>query len=63
MALVDDPILSRFREAVTRLYDDRIDRVINEISRETEVWCADVPANIIHFNGERSLGLYEKDGQ
>jgi hypothetical protein len=29
-----------------------------EISWETEVWCADNPTHLIHFNGERFLGPY-----
>lgn len=31
---------------------------INEIAWETEVWCADAPTHLIHFNGERFLGPY-----
>jgi len=38
-------------------------RYLGEISWETEVWCADAPSHLIHFNGERFLGPYEKDGQ
>ncbi|MCW5947495.1 MAG: Eco57I restriction-modification methylase domain-containing protein [Fimbriimonadales bacterium] len=30
-----------------------------EISWETEVWTADAPDHLIHFNGERFLGPYE----
>ncbi len=33
-------------------------RYINEISWETEVWVAEAPTHIIHFNGERFLGPY-----
>ncbi len=33
-------------------------RYLNEISWETEVWCADAPSHLIHFNGERFLGPY-----
>ena len=29
------------------------------ISWETEVWCAEDPTHLIHFNGERFLGPYE----
>ncbi|OLR95299.1 restriction endonuclease [Actinokineospora bangkokensis] len=29
------------------------------ISWETEVWCADAPTHMIHFNGERFLGPYD----
>ncbi len=28
------------------------------IARETEVWIADAPDHMIHFNGERFLGPY-----
>jgi hypothetical protein len=31
---------------------------INDISWETEVWVADAPSHLIHFNGERFLGPY-----
>ncbi len=34
-------------------------RYIGEIAWETEVWCADAPSHLIHFNGERFLGPYE----
>ena len=34
-------------------------RYLREISWETEVWCADAPTHLIHFNGERFLGPYE----
>lgn len=34
-------------------------RFLPEISWETEVWCADSPSHLIHFNGERFLGPYE----
>jgi len=33
-------------------------RYLNEISWETEVWVAEAPSHIIHFNGERFLGPY-----
>ncbi|MBE9198939.1 MULTISPECIES: BsuBI/PstI family type II restriction endonuclease [unclassified Nodularia (in: cyanobacteria)] len=41
-------------------FDRRSDmaRYINEISWETEVWVAEAPTHIIHFNGERFLGPY-----
>ncbi len=32
---------------------------LSEISWETEVWCADAPTHMIHFNGERFLGPYQ----
>ena len=31
---------------------------LSVISWETEVWCADAPTHLIHFNGERFLGPY-----
>lgn len=33
-------------------------KYLNEISWETEVWVADAPSHMIHFNGERFLGPY-----
>lgn len=35
-------------------------RYLGEISWETEVWCADAPTHLIHFNEERFLGPYKK---
>jgi adenine-specific DNA-methyltransferase len=35
-------------------------RYLAEISWETEVWLADRPNHMIHFNGERFLGPYEE---
>lgn len=34
-------------------------RYLNDISWETEVWVADAPSHLIHFNGVRFLGPYE----
>lgn len=34
-------------------------KYLNEIAWETEVWVAEAPSHIIHFNGERFLGPYE----
>ncbi len=34
-------------------------KYLDEISWETEVWVADAPTHIIHFNGERFLGPYD----
>ena len=31
---------------------------LGEISWETEVWIAESPTHLIHFNGERFLGPY-----
>jgi hypothetical protein len=33
-------------------------RYLGEISWETEVWVAEAPTHLIHFNGERFLGPY-----
>jgi BsuBI/PstI restriction endonuclease domain/BsuBI/PstI restriction endonuclease HTH domain len=33
-------------------------RYLSEIAWETEVWVADSPSHLIHFNGERFLGPY-----
>lgn len=35
-------------------------RFLADISWETEVWVADSPTHLIHFNGERFLGPYDK---
>jgi len=32
--------------------------ILVEIAWETEVWVADAPSHLIHFNGERFLGPY-----
>jgi adenine-specific DNA-methyltransferase len=34
-------------------------KYVSQIAWETEVWCADNPSHLIHFNGERFLGPYE----
>ncbi|WP_249355649.1 BsuBI/PstI family type II restriction endonuclease [Chloracidobacterium aggregatum] len=34
-------------------------RYLSEIAWETEVWVAEAPGHIIHFNGERFPGPYE----
>lgn len=34
-------------------------RYLGEIAWETEVWIADAPTHLVHFNGERFLGPYE----
>jgi hypothetical protein len=33
-------------------------RYLNSIAWETEVWVADAPSHLIHFDGERFLGPY-----
>jgi adenine-specific DNA-methyltransferase len=34
-------------------------RYLRDIAWETEVWVADAPSHLVHFNGERNLGPYE----
>ena len=34
-------------------------RYLTDISWETEVWIAEAPTHLIHFNGEKFLGPYE----
>lgn len=38
-------------------------RYLGEIAWETEVWVADAPSHLIHFNGVRFLGPYPADDQ
>jgi len=38
---------------------DEMRKYLSEIAWESEVWCADNPSHLIHFNGERFLGPYE----
>jgi hypothetical protein len=35
-------------------------KYLGEIAWETEVWCAESPTHVIHFNGERFLGPYDE---
>ena len=35
-------------------------RYLSEIAWETDVWVADAPSHLIHFNGERFLGPYNE---
>lgn len=45
---------------VTAFLDRRgMIRYLDDISWETEVWIAESPTHLIHFNGERFLGPYE----
>jgi hypothetical protein len=41
-------------------FPDRRDmrKYLADIAWETEVWCADNPTHLIHFNGQRFLGPY-----
>ncbi len=49
---------------VTAFLDRRaMVKYLSDISWETEVWVADSPTHLIHFNGERFLGPYEDDSQ
>lgn len=34
-------------------------KYVDKIAWESEVWCADHPTHLIHYNGERFLGPYE----
>lgn len=34
-------------------------RYLADIAWETEVWVADAPSHLIHFDGQRFLGPYE----
>lgn len=46
---------------VTAFLDRRtMTKYLGDISWETEVWIADAPAHLIHFNGKRFLGPYEE---
>lgn len=46
---------------VTAFLDRRaMVRYLGDISWETEVWVAESPTHLIHFNGERFLGPYEE---
>jgi hypothetical protein len=38
-------------------------RYLADIAWETEVWVADAPTHLIHFNGVRFLGPYSKDAE
>jgi len=35
-------------------------KYLQEIAWETEVWVAEAPNHLIHFNGERFLGPYNE---
>jgi hypothetical protein len=37
-------------------------RYVSQIAWETEVWVADAPSHLIHFNGERFLGPHQTSG-
>jgi hypothetical protein len=45
---------------VTAFFDRRtLAKYLGDIAWETEVWVAESPTHLIHFNGERFLGPYE----
>jgi hypothetical protein len=47
---------------VTAFLDRRtLLRYLDDISWETEVWIAESPTHLIHFNGSRFLGPYEEE--
>lgn len=69
------PINPKRHEELARLFDHStagivyvtafpnrsvMSRYLAEIAWETEVWVADAPSHIIHFNGDRFLGPHEK---
>lgn len=35
-------------------------KYLTKLSWETEVWLADSPSHMIHFNGDKFLGPYDK---
>lgn len=67
------PVDGKRRDELTRLFAGSVanlvlvtafpsravmSRYLGEIAWETEVWCAETPTHLIHFNGERFLGPY-----
>ncbi len=52
---------SRIGLVYVTVFPDRrvMGKFLSNISWETEVWCADAPSHLIHFNGERFLGPYD----
>ncbi|MFT4187491.1 MAG: BsuBI/PstI family type II restriction endonuclease [Aeromicrobium sp.] len=42
-------------------FPDRVEfrKYVDKIAWESEVWCADHPTHMIHYNGERFLGPYQ----
>jgi adenine-specific DNA-methyltransferase len=49
------------KECESETFHDRrtMMKYLDDISWETEVWIAESPTHLIHFNGERFLGPYE----
>lgn len=69
------PVDSKRRDELAQLFKKVRDKIVyvtafatrsemvtylTEISWETEVWVAEAPTHLIHFNGERFLGPYDK---
>ena len=69
------PVDAKRREELYRLFSPVKDKLVfvtaflkrsemssylSVISWETEVWVAEAPTHLIHFNGVRFLGPYEK---
>jgi hypothetical protein len=42
------------------LHRAALKKYLGDISWETEVWVADAPSHLIHFDGERFLGPYDE---
>ena len=60
-----EELISLFSDSTAGLvfvsgFPDRrtMNRYLDVISWETEVWVAESPSHLIHFNGERFLGPY-----
>jgi hypothetical protein len=52
---------SKFGKVFVTAFPDKqiMAKYLGEIAWETEVWVADNPTHMIHFNGERFLGPYK----
>lgn len=47
------------QESIDAIIEDEVDPLMG-ITPMTEVWIADSPTHLIHFNGERFLGPYDE---
>ena len=71
------PITSERREELARLFSgtdaypiyitalaarQTMNKYLDEVSWETEIWMADNPTHLIHLDGKRFLGPYTQDG-
>lgn len=58
--LTREPCILRIRLVYVTAFPNRslMGRYLGEIAWETEVWVADSPSHLIHFNGVRFLGPY-----